>query len=225
VVISGGVEYVFAGGVSNNLTLNNGGSATMLGTVNGAAINGGGLLTVYNGASATGAVVDNGAFTYSISGTNTFAGTLTGSGTLAVQGGGKLVVTSVLNNNVAVTIGNSSSLELGAAANSHITFGYQSTLRLDQSVNFTGTIAGTVGYQDVIDLGDVPFVAGVTKAKFVENAAHTQGMLTVSDAANGGPTVQLTLLGNFNPAAFSIAADALVTTQNPHPGTLVRGPF
>jgi autotransporter passenger strand-loop-strand repeat protein len=222
---NGGIEYVFAGGVSNNLTLNNGGSATMLGTVNGATINPGALVTVFDGGAATGAIVDNGTLAFDLSGTSTFAGQLTGNGSLGVQSTGKLVVSSVLNSNIAVTIGNSSSLELAAAAGANITFGYQSTLRLDVSQSFTGTLTGTPGYEDVIDLGDVPYVQGVTTAQFVENAAHTQGVLTVSDQANGGPTVQLTLVGDFSAGTFGITADGLVTSQNPHPGTLVRGPF
>jgi len=224
-VNNGGTEYVFAGGVSNNLTVNNGGNATMLGTVNGAAINNGGTVTVFDGGSATGAIVDNGMLAFSLSGTNTFAGQLTGNGALSVQGTGKLVVSSVLNNNMAVTIGNSSSLELGGAANANITFGYQSTLKLDVSQAFTGTITATAGYEDVLDLGDVPFVLGVMTVQYVENAAHTQGVLTVSDQADGGPTVQLTLLGDFSVGTFSIATDSVASAQNPHPGTLINGPF
>jgi hypothetical protein len=135
-----------------------------------------------------------------------------------MQGTGKLVVSSAVNN-IAITIGSESSLEL-AASNSNITLGYQSTLKLDDSQAFTGTLAATPGYLDVLDLGDVPFIQGVTTVLFNENAAQTQGVLTVSDQANGGPTVALTLLGNFS-GTFSIAADS----QSPTPGTLVTGPF
>src|SRR5262249_57410641 len=45
---NGGIEYVFAGGVANNLTLNNGASATMLGNVNGATINVGAEVDVFD---------------------------------------------------------------------------------------------------------------------------------------------------------------------------------
>jgi autotransporter passenger strand-loop-strand repeat protein len=224
-VNNGGIEYVFAGGVANNLIVNNGGSATLIGTVAGATINNGGSITVGDGASATGAIVDNGRLEFDLSGTNTFGGQLTGNGTLAVQGTGKLVVSSVLNNSVADSIGNSSSLELMAAANSNITFGYQSTLRLDASQAFTGTLAATPGYEDVIDLGDLPFVQGVTTVQYVENTGHTQGVLTVSDQAVGGPTVQLTLFGDFSAGVFSITTDGMTSAQNPQPGTLIQGPF
>jgi autotransporter family porin len=220
-VNNGGTEYVFAGGVANNLTLNNGGSATMLGTVNNATINSGGTVTVYDGGAATGTIADNGTLAFALSGTNLFAGQLTGVGILSMQGTGKLVVAGVVNSNISVTVGSSSSLELQAAAGANIALGYQSTLKLDVSQGFTGTIAATPGYQDVLNLGDVPFKAGVTTGQFVENAAHTQGVLTVSDQAGGGPTVHITLLGDFSGGPFSIAAD----TQNPIPGTVITGPF
>jgi autotransporter passenger strand-loop-strand repeat protein len=221
-VNNGSTEYVFAGGVANNLTVNSGGNATMLGTVNGATINSGGTVTVYDGGAATGAITDNGTLSFALSGTNTFAGQLTGTGTLGVQGTGTLVVISALNNNVAVAIGNSSTLEMAAASNSNITFGYQSTLKLDDSLGFTGTLAATPGYQDLIDLSDIPFVPGITTEKFTENAAHTQGTLTISDQGNGGPTVQLTLLGDFSTGTFDIAPDSTTST---HPGTQLTGSF
>jgi autotransporter passenger strand-loop-strand repeat protein len=220
IVNNGGIENTL-GGVVNNLTLNAGGSAGIDGTVNGATINGGAELDIVDGGAATGAIVDNGAFVFNISTTITFGGQLTGNGAMAVNGTGKLVVSTALNNNVAVSIGNSSTLELMAAANSNITFGYESTLKLDASLSFTGTLAATPGYLDVIDLGDIPYLAGVTSVQFVENAAHTEGTLTVSDQAGGGPTVQLTLLGDFSIGTFTTSADS----ANPNPGTLVKGPF
>jgi autotransporter passenger strand-loop-strand repeat protein len=213
-----GIEYVFAGGVSNNLVLNNGGSATMLGTVNGATINAGGSIDATDGASVSGAIVDNGTLTFDLSRTNTFSGQLTGNGALAVRGTGTLVLVNAVNN-VAVTIGNSSSLEIESASNATITFGYQSTLKLVDSLDFTGTLAATPGYLDVIDLGDVRFIPGVTTVTFVENPAHTLAVLTVSDGS-GGPTVQLTLLGDFSTGTFTASSDGAAS-----PGTLIAGPF
>jgi hypothetical protein len=125
-------------------------------------------------------------------------------------------------NNLAVTIGNLSSLELAAASNAVITLGYQSTLRLDDSQGFTGSLVITPGYEAVIDLGDVPFTAGTTSVTFVENAAHTQGVLTVNDGSSG-PTVQLTLVGDFSAGGLTTAADGVASAQNPHPGTLIQG--
>jgi autotransporter passenger strand-loop-strand repeat protein len=218
-VNNGGIEYIFSGGVANNVTFNNGGSATVLGTLNGATINAGAVVTVYDGGAAIGAIADNGTLAFALNGTNTFTGQLSGNGALAVQGTGKLVVATALNN-VAVSIGNSSSLEVAGASNAVITFGYQSTLKLDDSQGFTGALAATPGYEDVIDVGDIPFIVGVTSVQFAENAAHTQGVLTVSDGSSG-PTVQLTLLGDFSTGTFTDASDGAGT----HPGTLINGPF
>jgi hypothetical protein len=47
----------------------------------------------------------------------------------------------------------------------------------------------------------------------------------VSDHANGGPTINLNLLGNYNAALLTFGADSLVTAQNPHPGTAIHGLF
>jgi autotransporter passenger strand-loop-strand repeat protein len=225
-VNNGGTEYVFAGGVANNLTLTSGGSATMLGTVNGATIQSGAAVTVFDGGgAANGTIIDNGTLIFDTSSNITFAGQLTGNGTLAVQGTGKLVVASALNSGVAVTIGNSSSLELAAAANANITFGYQSTLKLDLAQSFTGTLTATPGYLDVIDLADLPYVQGVTTVQYVENSAHSQGTLMVSNQAVGGPTVKLTLLGDFSVGTFVITADGVASALNPTPGTVISGPF
>jgi autotransporter passenger strand-loop-strand repeat protein len=212
---------VFLGGVSNNLTLNNGSAATMLGNVNGATINLGGVLTVFGGGAATGALLDNGQLAFSLSTSNTFTGQLTGNGALDVTGTGKLLVANPLNH-LTVTIGNLSALELVAASDAVITLGYQSTLRLDDSQGFTGSLILTPGYEALIDLGDAPFTSGVTSVTFVENAAHTQGVLTVNDGSSG-PTVQLTLLGDFNAGTLTEAADGVASAANPHPGTLIQG--
>src|SRR5262249_2244483 len=131
---------------------------------------------------------------------------------------GKLVVVNALNN-VAVSIGNSSSLEIESVSNANIVFGYQSTLKLDDSLGFTGALTASPGYLDVIDLGDVPFIPGVTTVTFVENSAHTQGVLTVSDGG-GGPTVQLILLGDFSTGTFTASSDGAANS-----GTLINGPF
>jgi autotransporter passenger strand-loop-strand repeat protein len=217
VVNNGGTEYVFAGGLSNNLTLNNGAATTMLGTVNGATINAGAEMDVFDGGAATGAIVDNGNLTFNTNTSITFAGQLSGNGTMAVNGNGRLIVSSVMNSGVSLSVGADSTLELQAAANSAIALGYQSTLVVDVSQSFTGTLTPTPGYPFTIDLGDVPYKAGSTSVQFVENAAHTQGVLTIGNP--GGPTVLLTLLGNFSAGSFTIAADS----QSPNPGVLIRG--
>jgi hypothetical protein len=152
---------------------------------------------------------------------------------LDVQGGGALVVDKALNFNGTAKIDAGSTLELAGASSTNVSFGnFESLLKLDDSQGFTGTVAGTAGSLDTIDLADVAFVKGMTSVSFTENAQHTGGVLTVSDQAIGGPVVNLNLLGNYNAAAFSVGDDnpeslansANLCTNENH-GTVVHGPF
>ena len=228
VVNSGGEEYVNANATANKITVNSGGDVELFsgGTVNSATIASGGDLKDFGG-KLEGAVVNNGLIDADIGVgvAATLNANISGSGSMIVHNGGALKVNTALNNGMAVEVGADSSLELGAASNAHVTLDFQSTLKLDNSLTFSGTVAGTNRDGDSIDLADVAFIKGVTTVKFVENAAHTEGTLTVSDQAAGGPTVHLTLLGNYSASAFSVSADATASTQNPHPGTLIHGPF
>lgn len=228
VVNSGGEEYVNANATANKITVNSGGDVELFsgGTVNSATIASGGDLKDFGG-KLEGAVVNNGLIDADIGVgvAATLNANISGSGSMIVHNGGALKVNTALNNGMAVEVGADSSLELGAASNAHVTLDFQSTLKLDNSLTFSGTVAGTNCDGDSIDLADVAFIKGVTTVKFVENAAHTEGTLTVSDQAAGGPTVHLTLLGNYSASAFSVSADATASTQNPHPGTLIYGPF
>jgi hypothetical protein len=147
------------------------------------------------------------------------SGVTRGGGYVNADAGGT-VTGAVINDDVlyvtaAATAANTTvkTPELGAAAGAAVSLGYQSALRLDDSQDFTGTLAGlTAGYQQLLDLGDVPFLAGVTTAQFVEDPSHAQGVLTVSDQAAGGPTAQLTVLGDYGATAFSAAADGATGT-------------
>jgi autotransporter passenger strand-loop-strand repeat protein len=228
IINSGGEEYVNVNATANKITVNAGGDVELFsgGTVNSATIASGGDLEDFGG-KLEGAVVNNGLIDADIGVgvAATVDANISGSGSMIVHNGGALKVNTALNNGMAVEVGADSSLELGAASNAHVTLDFQSTLKLDNSLTFSGTVAGTNRDGDSIDLADVAFIKGVTTVKFVENAAHTEGTLTVSDQAAGGPTVHLTLLGNYSASAFSVSADATASTQNPHPGTLIHGPF
>jgi autotransporter passenger strand-loop-strand repeat protein len=228
IINSGGEEYVNANATANKITVNSGGDVELFsgGTVNSATIASGGDLEDFGG-KLEGAVVNNGLIDADIGVgvAATVDANISGSGSMIVHNGGALKVNTALNNGMAVEVGADSLLELGAASNAHVTLDFQSTLKLDNSLTFSGTVAGTNRDGDSIDLADVAFIKGVTTVKFVENAAHTEGTLTVSDQAAGGPTVHLTLLGNYSASAFSVSADATASTQNPHPGTLIHGPF
>lgn len=227
IVGSGGTEYqLFADSTDKNLTVDSGGNAVIVGALDGATINQGGLVTASDGTAVMGSITDNGNLTFHLNSTEHFAGNLTGTGVLDVQGGGALVVDKPLNFNGTAKIDAGSTLELAGASSTNVSFGnFESTLKLDDSQGFTGTVAGTAGSLDTIDLADVAFVKGMTTVSFTENAQRTGGVLTVSDQAMGGPVVNLNLLGNYNAAAFTIAADSVVSSQNQHPGTAIHGPF
>jgi autotransporter passenger strand-loop-strand repeat protein len=234
VVNSGGTEYqLFADSTDTNLTVNSGGNGVIVGALDGATINQGGLVTASDGTAVTGSITDNGNLTFHLNSMEHFAGDLTGTGVLDVQGGGALVVDKALNFNGTAKIDAGSTLELAGASSTNVSFGnFESLLKLDDSQGFTGTVAGTAGSLDTIDLADVAFVKGMTSVSFTENAQHTGGVLTVSDQAIGGPVVNLNLLGNYNAAAFSVGDDnpeslansANLCTNENH-GTVVHGPF
>jgi autotransporter passenger strand-loop-strand repeat protein len=87
-------------------------------------------------------------------------------------------------------------------------------LILDNSQGFTGTIAGfssPSGVNETIDLRDIG--AGA-KATFTQTG--TSGTLTVTDTA--GHTANLTLLGTYSTANFSLSSDGAG-------GTLIKDPW
>jgi autotransporter passenger strand-loop-strand repeat protein len=89
-------------------------------------------------------------------------------------------------------------------------------LQLDFSQGFTGTIGGfasPAGVTEAIDLVDIGFGAG-TSVKFTEAAGNTSGTLMVTD---GTHTANLTLLGQYSTANFSLSSDG-------HGGTMITDP-
>jgi len=102
-----------------------------------------------------------------------------------------------LSNTIAV----GATFELGAATARAMTFaGSTGTLKLDDSVGFTGTVAGMTG-SDRIDFGDISF-AGVHTPTFSGNASG--GTLTVTD---GTHTAGIALIGNYLGATFVTSSD------------------
>jgi hypothetical protein len=103
------------------------------------------------------------------------------------------------------------SLELGANANTPVTFaGSTGTLRLESSTTFNGTVAGMAG-SDAIDFEDIDFTH-VQTPTFAGNA--TQGTLTVTD---GTHTANISLLGNYIASTFTASSDG-------HGGVIVVDP-
>jgi hypothetical protein len=112
-----------------------------------------------------------------------------------------------------VTVAPGATEELTSAFVGPVTFaGSTGTLQLDQSQNFTGTVAG-FGGQDVIDFRDIGFGASSTLA-YSANSNNTGGTLTVSDGVHAA---NLALLGQYAASSFATASDG-------HGGTLVGEP-
>ena len=145
------------------------------------------------------------------------------SGTLEATGTGGLIVNSAVDNsgllwanggnvtiNGAVTgdgsasLVGSATLAFGAAASTDVTFDASAagTLKLDDSIDFSGSIAGFNG-DDNLDLLDIGFGAN-TSVSYVANQDGTGGTLNVTD---GTHTANIALLGQYSAGAFEIAAD------------------
>ena len=155
---------------------------------------------------------------------DTGANAISNAGTIASEGAGGLIVRSaVLNNGVlGVTAGaltlkeavtgtglveiDAGTAYFAAAFSQNVEF--QDTtgvLVLAKSQAYTGQITNfskTGGTS--LDLRDIGFTSGKTKATFVENGADTQGVLTVT---NGTATAEITLVGNYSGSTFNVSSD------------------
>jgi hypothetical protein len=202
-------------------------------TISGAGQLGDGVMTLVNGGTidgtGTNALVIN---TGSNAVTNSSTGTVeaSGAGGVSVSSGisnsGKLWANgSNLNIAGAVTGGGtgeitgSATLEFGAGSTSTAAVGFDAgstgIFQLDSSQSFAGTIAGlSLSGANELDLRDISYISGTTKATFVENGGGTQGVLTVTD---GTHTANLTLLGNYASSTFVVGTDS-------HGGTFVHDP-
>ena len=207
-VISGTLESVTLTNVDN--------------TISGAGQIGAGQMTLVN----EGTIVATGTNALVI---DTGANTITNSGTLEATGEGGLVIDSDIDNfgllwahggniiaNGAVSgsgsalLDGTATIEFGADASIDVEFdaGATGTLVLDDSFDFSGTVSGLNG-DDQIDLRDISF--GVdTFASYAENEAGTGGTLTVSDGAH---TANISLLGTYSADMFELAADAQLGTR------------
>jgi hypothetical protein len=110
-----------------------------------------------------------------------------------------------------VTIDQGATVELaGAYAGEAIFAGNAGTLLLDDSADFSGTVAGMTG-ADTLDLRDIGFSARSTRLGYAANADNGGGTLSVSDGIH---TAQIALLGQY-------AASSFAATSDGHGGTLI----
>jgi hypothetical protein len=110
----------------------------------------------------------------------------------------------------STVIAGGSMVDIATPTSSNVSFaGSNATLVLEQPSSFTGTVAG-MATLDSIDLSQLAFGATSTLG-YAENAAGTEGTLTVGNSAHAAT---IALLGNYMAASFVTAADG-------HGGTMV----
>jgi len=101
-----------------------------------------------------------------------------------------------------VTVADGATVEIDGASGQSVTFaGTTGTLKLDDSLAFTGQVSGLTG-SDALDLADVSFGANTT-ATFLGNADG--GTLTVT---NGTQTADIALIGNYLSSSWTLSSDA-----------------
>jgi autotransporter passenger strand-loop-strand repeat protein len=185
-ISGGGVEVISSGGVVNGASVR--GTQVTYGTASGAVVFSGGFEVVSSGGTASGTIVSSGGIDIVFSG-GVAGGTIISGGFMEVMSGGSV-----------------------GGASGTATFAGSGTLQLDDSQHFLGRVGG---FQSgtLLDLSDIPFVAGTTTVGFT--SATGSGTLTVNDHA--GHIANITLLGQFMAGQFNIATDG-------HGGTIVFDP-
>ncbi|MDD5249491.1 MAG: Ig-like domain-containing protein [Rhodocyclaceae bacterium] len=118
--------------------------------------------------------------------------------------GSTLTVAGAVNGDGHALISGNGTLEFGAAESENVSFAADAagTLRVDDALDFTGSVAGFNSH-DNLDLRDVQFGSAVSVG-YAANADATGGKLTVSD---GSHTASIVLLGQYDASSFHAAAD------------------
>jgi archaellum component FlaF (FlaF/FlaG flagellin family) len=132
---------------------------------------------------------------------------------------GKLTVDGAVTGYGNALISGSATLEFGAASSAATTFAANAsgTLKLDDVLDFTGTVAGFNGH-DQLDLGNVQF-GGALTLNYSANTAGTGGTLTVSD---GTQTENIAFSGQYDTGGFHLASDGTTGTLITYtPSTLI----
>jgi hypothetical protein len=167
------------------LTLNTGAST----------IDNAGKIEAVTGGLTIASALDNTGYLIAKSATLTAEGAVTGSGSAVIESG-KLDLTSTFNENVTFE---------GAAAG---------TLELAHGETYSGQIKGfSTSGASALDLSDITFVSGTTKASFSGTA--TSGVLTVKYSATD--VAKIHLEGDYLDSTFTVSSDG-------HGGTKVVDP-
>ena len=137
------------------------------------------------------------------------------SDTVVMSGGVEIVLSGGTASGATISGGFMNVTSGGSVGSGAVTFAGSGTLQLDDSQHFAGRIGG---FQSVtlLDLSDIPFVAGTTSATWnqVTSGSTASGTLGVTD---GTHSANITLLGQYVVANFHIQNDG-------HGGTVVMDP-
>jgi autotransporter passenger strand-loop-strand repeat protein len=211
-VINDGTEFVVSGGVTVGAIVNNGGVLVVDGLnsfANGPGINSGGTAILSAGGLDFGTLVEG--VQLVLAGGIAENADVRSGGEEVVAAGGAALNTSIDGGLMEVQSGGSTGMP--STPVSFTTSG--GDLQLDFSQGFTSLITGFAsppGVTEEIDLQDITF-SSATRETFTQNSP-TSGTLTVTD---GTHTANLTLLGQYSTANFSLASDG-------HGGTLITDP-
>ena len=148
--VSGGTLVVSSGGTANATMVSSGDALVVSsgGTANAPSVASGGVIRVLDGGTLAGSVVDNDTVSFIITHSASFSGTLTGSGTLLVSGGGALDAVSAYTG--SAQIDGTSTLEFTSTYVGVLTFS-------GSSVGSGGTVkfdAGSVGPISIVNSND-----------------------------------------------------------------------
>jgi hypothetical protein len=165
-----------------------------------------GEIDLLNGASISGADGVTFAITNSGAieswGTTSITGAITNIGTIEVDSG-TMTLFGSLSGSGSVAIDANATLEVNATVSQTVTFsGDGAGLKID-TASFGGSISGLAA-TDKLDLSSIEYGLG-TSATYVSNADHTGGVLTVTDA--DGHSISLTLVGDYSKAHFAGSDD------------------
>jgi hypothetical protein len=223
-LIVGSAGLTLSGG--GQVNLNDSAKNIIIGATATAALTnvGGGSMSLVNG----GVIVDTQAQALTI---DTGTHTIQNSGIIEADGKGGVTVTSAVHNtgtllavvgtltlDGAVTgagVGkvNGGTLFAKSTFTENVTFGTTGTLVLAHGQTYTGKITGfSKTGTNALDLRDIGFTSGVTKASYSGSTAS--GTLTVT---NGTHTAHITLTGNYTASTFTTASDG-------HGGVIVKDP-
>ena len=168
---------------------------------------------VYDGATLLGSVVasGSGAWTYttvalangghSLTATATDAAGNTSPSSTALTVTVDTPASMTIGSAPALTVADGATVEIDGASAQSVTFtGTTGTLKLDNSLAFTGQVSGLAG-TDALDLADVSYGAN-TQATFLGNT--NGGTLTVTD---GTHTANIALVGNYLSSTWDLSSD------------------